>query len=255
MQRDPRFFSGSSFAPDAYEVGGYARNSHLGGYTHNTNMGGHCAHGAPAELAFGASLAGTKHGFASLNGFDVQPSVTCPKNFIIFDQTDNKNRIMLHPALVHKFNSPNFNICAAHAEVGGKSEGNNDNLDKYSSSLKEDSEDIDALLSSAEEEEEDVISTGRTPGNWGASSPNSSCSMSSLKSHFASTHKSATSGASSNERKRERMRKMVTALRGIIPGGDQLDTPAVLDEAVKYLKSLKVEMKQLGIQNLDDYEW
>lgn len=252
MQRDSRFFSGRSFPPDAYEVGDY---------THSTPLGGHYAYDAPAAPAFGATLAGTKHEFASpLNGFEVQPSETCPKNFIIFDQTDNKNRIMFHPALAHKFNSPNFNICAAHAEVGGRSAGKNDNHDKYSSSLKEDTEDIDALLSSEEEEEDDyeeddVVSTGRTPGNWGGSSLDSSCSMSSLKPDVASTPKSASSGASNNERKRERMRKMVKALRGIIPGGDQLDTPAVLDEAVKYLKSLKVEMKQLGIQNFDDYNW
>lgn len=246
MQRDSRFFSGRSFPPDAYEVGDY---------THSTPLGGHYAYDAPAAPAFGATLAGTKHEFAGpLNGFEVQPSETCPKNFIIFDQTDNKNRIMFHPALAHKFNSPNFDICAAHAEVGGRNPGKNDNHDKYSSSLKEDTEDIDALLSS-EEEEEDVVSTGRTPGSWGGSSLDSSCSMSGLKSNIASTQKSASSGASNNERKRERMRKMVKALRGIIPGGDQLDTPAVLDEAVKYLKSLKVEMKQLGIQNFDDHNW
>ncbi|XP_010924353.1 transcription factor bHLH144 isoform X2 [Elaeis guineensis] len=247
MQRDSRFFSGRSFPPDAYEVGDY---------THNTPLGGHYAYDAPAAPAFGATLAGTKHGFASpLNGFEVQPSETCPKNFIIFDQTDNKNRIMFHPALAQKFNSPNFNICDAHAEVGGRSTGKNDNHDKYSSSLKENTEDIDALLSSEEEEEDDdVVSTGRTPGSWEGSSLDSSCSMSGLKSNIASTQKSASSGASNHERKRERMRKMVKALRGIIPGGDQLDTPAVLDEAVKYLKSLKVEMKQLGMQNFDDYK-
>jgi hypothetical protein len=42
------------------------------------------------------------------------------------------------------------------------------------------------------------------------------------------------------------MKKMVRTLKGIIPGGDRMDTPAVLDEAVRYLKSLKVEVKKLG---------
>lgn len=249
MQGNARFFSGRSFPPDAYEVGGYI---------HNTHLHGHYAYDAPAAPAFGATMAGTKHGFASpLNGFEFQPSETCPKKFIIFDQTDNKNRVMFHPDLAHKFDSPNLNICAAHAELGGKSTGQNDNHDEHSS-FKEDTEDIDALLSSEEEEEEDdfeeddIVSTGRTPGNWGGSSPDS-CSMSGMKSRkSASTQKSVSSGASSNERKREKMRKMVKALRGIIPGGDQLDTPAILDEAVKYLKSLKVEMKRLGMQNFDD---
>ncbi|THG12162.1 hypothetical protein TEA_025025 [Camellia sinensis var. sinensis] len=36
------------------------------------------------------------------------------------------------------------------------------------------------------------------------------------------------------------MRKMVKTLRGIVPGANQMNTVAVLDEAVRYLKSLKV---------------
>ncbi|XP_017696099.1 transcription factor bHLH144-like [Phoenix dactylifera] len=90
-------------------------------------------------------------------------------------------------------------------------------------------------------------------GMWEGSPPNSCCSMSRLKPRKSNTASvSTSSGASSSVRKRERMRKMVKALRGIIPGGDRLDTPAILDEAVKYLKSLKTEMKQLGIQNFGD---
>ena len=43
------------------------------------------------------------------------------------------------------------------------------------------------------------------------------------------------------------IRKVVTVLRGIIPGGDQLDAPDVLEEAVRYLKFLKVEAEKLGV--------
>ena len=55
----------------------------------------------------------------------------------------------------------------------------------------------------------------------------------------------STGSNSPDTKKRERMKKMVKKLRGIIPGGERMDTPAVLDEAVKYLKSLKVEVKKL----------
>uniref|UniRef100_A0A0A9FRA7 BHLH domain-containing protein n=2 Tax=Arundinoideae TaxID=156631 RepID=A0A0A9FRA7_ARUDO len=47
------------------------------------------------------------------------------------------------------------------------------------------------------------------------------------------------------------MKKMMRTLKGIIPGGNQMDTPAVLDEAVRYLKSLKVEAKKLGVRGSD----
>lgn len=49
-----------------------------------------------------------------------------------------------------------------------------------------------------------------------------------------------------SERKRLKMRKMVMALRGIIPGANQMNSVGVLDEAVRYLKSLKVEVQKLG---------
>ncbi|URD92782.1 hypothetical protein MUK42_00624 [Musa troglodytarum] len=43
---------------------------------------------------------------------------------------------------------------------------------------------------------------------------------------------------------------MVRTLKGIVPaGGDRMDPPPVLDEAVKYLKSLQVEAKQLGMKH------
>lgn len=242
MQRDTRLFTGKASAGHGYEVGGYDRN---------TPVGGHYTYGIPLAPALGATLAGTNQECPGpINEFEFQPSENCPKNFIIFDQTDNRSRVMFHPALAHKFSCPNFNISATHAHDDGKN-GNNENEDKLYSSLKEDTEDIDALLSSEEDEEDDVVSTGRAPGNWGGSSPDSSSSIEEFKSRKMkhTSQESFSSGTSSSERKRERMRKMVRALRGIIPGGERMDTPAILDEAVRYLKSLKVEVKKLGIQN------
>ena len=54
----------------------------------------------------------------------------------------------------------------------------------------------------------------------------------------------------SSERKREKMRKMVNTLREIVPGGKQMNSVAVIDEAVKYLKSLKVELQKVDVGNL-----
>ncbi|KAJ0971666.1 hypothetical protein J5N97_019625 [Dioscorea zingiberensis] len=254
MQSDPRFLTGNSSPTDAYEVGGY------------THLGGHDTYGTYATPPFGPSVPGRKHDFRGpmINGFEFQPLETCPKNFIIFDQTDNKGRVMFHPALAQNFNYPSLDIHPALAhDYGGNLDKNNDNQGKLSSSLKEDTEEIDALLSSEEEEDEDdeddeddVISTGRTPGNWRCNSRYSSssteCSKSRKANPSSSCQNSFSSSACSSERKRERMRKMVKTLRGIIPGGDHLDTPAVLDEAVRYLKSLKMEAKKLGIQNLEE---
>lgn len=144
---------------------------------------------------------------APLNEIEFQPSETCPKNFVIFDQTRHKSRVMFHPSLAHKLgSSAPFDAHGAHkARDAGKSACRDND---------EEAEDIDALLSSEESEESDA-------------------------------------GTSSDGGRREKMKKMVKTLKGIIPGGDRMDTPAVLDEAVKYLKSLKVEVKKLGVKHDD----
>ncbi|XP_010904869.1 transcription factor bHLH144 [Elaeis guineensis] len=237
MQRDSRLFSKKASQSRGYEVGSHALES---------SAGACYADGATAVPSSGQALTGMKHHEfpGPLNGVEFQPSETCPKNFVIFDQTCNKSRVMFHPSLAHNFGSSSFGIDGGHAHEAGKSI-NKDNGSKgeYHSPYTEDTEDIDALLSSEEEEDDDdVVSTGRTPGNWGGTS--FSDGMKCTK--FNSTN------ASSSKTKKEKMKKMVRTLRGIIPGGrDQMDTPAVLDEAVKYLKSLNVEVKKLGVQNFD----
>lgn len=213
----------------------------VGGYTYNIS----------AASAINATIAVPKQ-TGPFHGVDLQPSEMCPKNFIIFDQTDNKSRIMFHPALANKFNYPSFDIHGTCEENGVV----NVNINE-SSSLKEDTEDIDALLSLEDEGSEDEeVSTGRTMGNYGGSSPNSYSTGSSRarrKMRSSTVQKtfpcSSGSSSSNNERKRQRMNKTLAAMRGIVPGGDGMDTATVLDEAVRYLKSLKVEVKKLGIGN------
>ncbi|KAL4563629.1 hypothetical protein LXL04_027674 [Taraxacum kok-saghyz] len=158
---------------------------------------------------------------------DFQPARDCPRNFIIFDRTDNHRRVMYHPdtALVQKDdNTPGV--------------------------INEDLADIDALLSFEDEEEEDQyeedddVSTGRTGGHDG-SDTSDSCSSS-----MRNGGPGVLSGKDS-ERKRDKMKKMVKSLKGIVPGvNGGMNTVDVLDEAVKYLKSLKVEAQKMGIGDL-----
>ena len=60
-----------------------------------------------------------------------------------------------------------------------------------------------------------------------------------------------TDSSSSNKRMRkDKIRETVTVLRSIIPGGEGKDAVAVLDEAINYLKSLKLKAKTLGLNTL-----
>ncbi|XP_020098866.1 transcription factor bHLH144-like [Ananas comosus] len=236
MQGDARILNGKGFLSHEYELG----------CTQNSALNDHYPYSVPFPPQF----------LSPLSGLEFQPLENCPKNFIIFDHTYDKGSVMFHPALVRKLGSPNLDLYPSHhAEKKGKISSRKNDIcqDKFSSSFEEDSKDIDALLCSDEEgndgkkddddddDDDDVVSTGRTP--------DFSCSGK----HEPSFSQDFTfDGSISKEKKREKMRKMVRVLREIIPGGDRLDAPAVLDEAVRYLKYLKVEVKKLGLQNFDD---
>ncbi|XP_021284510.1 transcription factor bHLH145 [Herrania umbratica] len=57
--------------------------------------------------------------------------------------------------------------------------------------------------------------------------------------------------SSGNKRMRkEKIRETVSVLRSIIPGGEGKDAIAVLDEAIDYLKSLKLKAKAFGLSTL-----
>ncbi|KAG6642197.1 transcription factor bHLH144 [Carya illinoinensis] len=221
-----------------------------------TNQVGNCYVHTPVVPAVGAVLnSGAKH-LTPFHGVEFQPSEVCPKNFIVFDQTQYRSQIMFHPTIAHKFNAPS--IFATSVE---------DNFDvkevdfvepETSSPLKEDSGDIDALLSFEEDEQDEYddeeVSTARTNGDYRSTSPDSFSNYCSKpkKNRSSSMQKASGSGESCNsERKRQKMKKMVKALRGIVPGGNQMNTVAVLDEAVRYLKSLKVEVQKLGVGDLN----
>ncbi|XP_030479956.2 transcription factor bHLH144 [Cannabis sativa] len=243
MQRNHQFYTEKKPPPLDYQAG-------------NNEMH------VPVASGFGAAALppGGNH-LKHFHGVEFQPSEVCPKNFIIFDQTDHRSQIMFHPAIANKFGSPALNMGSACVQgYFGGIDRNNNEVGELSSTLKEDSDDIDALLSLEEEEEEEEydeeeLSTARTYGNYGSSSPESCSNYGTRnkknRTSSSSVQKSSDSGSSSSnsERKRHRMKKMVKALRGIVPGGNDMTTVTVLDEAVQYLKSLKVEVQKHGVKN------
>ncbi|KAI3739649.1 hypothetical protein L2E82_30060 [Cichorium intybus] len=128
--------------------------------------------------------------------------------------------------------------------------------------MKEDSADIDLLMSFEEEEdeeEEEEVSTARTHKNDEIDTADS-CSLRLPGKGSGSVGRGSWLGLStasckssgSSDRKRREMKKMVDSLRGIVPGSKRMNTVDVLDEAVKYLKSLKVEIQKVGVASLKD---
>jgi hypothetical protein len=260
MQGDP----GYGYGGYGYDYGYGAYGTGAGGYDYDMARygGGGGAYYAPtdhypaAPAAYEDPLAGRRqHDFpAPLTGLEFQPSNTCPKNYVIFDQTYDRSRVMFHPSLATNFGSSGGGYDHHNHGYGGfdhQNYGGNKQAAAYYSCgedggacsvlQKEDTDEIDALTSTedGEDDEDDVLSTGRTPGCRAGGSPDSTSS-----SGYGGRTKHDASGG--GEKKKDRMKKMVRTLKGIIPGGDRMDTPAVLDEAVRYLKSLKVEVKKLG---------
>ncbi|RCV06176.1 hypothetical protein SEVIR_1G140900v4 [Setaria viridis] len=237
MQGDPGY---------GYGGYGYGYTAGAGGYNYDMASygGGGAYHTAndqypAAPATYEDPLAGRRqHDFpAPLTGLEFQATDTCPKNYVIFDQTYDRSRVMFHPSLANNLGSSGGGYGHDHGCYGydqnyaGKGAYYGDGGGTASVRQKEDTDEIDALMSTEDgEDEDDVRSTGRTPGCGGAGgSPDSTCSS-----------------GGGGQKKKERMKKMVRTLKGIVPGGDRMDTPAVLDEAVRYLKSLKVEAKKLG---------
>ncbi|CAN6231471.1 unnamed protein product [Urochloa humidicola] len=220
MQGDP----GYGYGGYGY---GYGAGAGAGGYSYDMaggyGSGGayYTANAAAPPAAYEDPVAGRRqHDFpAPLTGLEFQASDACPRNYVIFDQTYDRSRVMFHPSLASG-GGGGYSYDQSYAGGGG------------SVRQKEDTEEIDALMGMEDgEDEDDVRSTGRTPGGCGRDGGSSS---------------SPDSGGGERRKKKERMKKMVRTLKGIVPGGEQMDTPEVLDEAVRYLKSLKVEANKLG---------
>ncbi|GLT50629.1 hypothetical protein SLA2020_241020 [Shorea laevis] len=223
------------------------------------DQGGNDYRHIPPPSASGAVFPPCAKPLPPLHGVEFQPSEVCPTNFIIFDQTDHRSQIMFNPSIAHKFSAHGLNFCANYVENARDIKDVYHGEKEMSSFLKEDSDDIDALLNSEEEGEEEEyneeeVSTARTCGCYEHKSPDS-CSTHGSKPRRTGSSSTLSSydgdGQCDTEIKQLKMKKMVKVLKGIVPGGDQMDTVAVLDEAVRYLKSLKVEAQKLGVGNLN----
>lgn len=260
MQTHEYFLSGKAVHPLADEAIGTCMNApHASAFGTYMNAPHGSAFGTYMNLShastFDAVLPPSARQITPFERFNLQPSEVCPKNFIVFDQTDQQNRILFHPATTYKFNSPGFN---SHATCNQDFEKDKINQieTELSSSFVEDSKDIDALLSldsdELEDYDEEEVSTARTHEKDDSTSDTCSsyCTKSRKKRLLSSAHNSSgTKGYCINEKKQHlEMKRMVKILRNIVPGGgNQMDTVTVLDEAVKYLKSLKVEVEQFGV--------
>ncbi|XP_073299166.1 uncharacterized protein [Primulina huaijiensis] len=140
------------------------------------------------------------------------------------------------------------------ASLSGKDDRKDANYEgKFFSLLKEDSDDIDALLSMEDVEnkeyDDDEVRTARTDATYECNFPGS---CSNYESPPRKRSVLGTSVIHCNYKKGERMRTMVKVLRRMVPGAKQMSTVTVLDEAVRYLKSLEAQVHNLetGIQNL-----
>ncbi|CAN6446464.1 unnamed protein product [Victoria cruziana] len=163
----------------------------------------------------------------------------CPKNFIIFDQNDYRSRMMFHPALSDRI-----------VNLGLQNTFRQNHRESKESSFKEDTRDIDALLSSDEDgDEEEEVSTGRSP--WDHQSSTSADTFSTATSRdiacAAAREQNPNPASADPGHTQQRVQKMIEALREILPCSERMDTTDVLDEALRYLKLLKMEVEELGL--------
>lgn len=215
-------------------------------HPHPANLvGNYIPNGSMASIFAGKTFPLGSVPLVPLSGVEARPFEAGPRNFIIFDQTNEISQ-MFHTSI-------GATLCYTGAKVEATGEDTflkritDNDMKEITSSWKEDSADIDALLSIDWEENEyddEEISTARTNMNSGCKSPDSCSNYDSPPRKF---RKTTSSDGKIRERKSQRVRKMVQVLKGIVPGATQMNTVAVLDEAVQYLKSLKVEMQKLGL--------
>ncbi|CAA0829808.1 Transcription factor bHLH145 [Striga hermonthica] len=140
-------------------------------------------------------------------------------------------------------------------------------LTKEDESSRENSEELDALLYSSDDDysDDDVTSTGHSPSALTDEVPHDPPAEEKTGESFLgpTAAKRRRTGpvlleedeaeSCSGPRKRSRREKVqiaLGALRSVVPGARGKNGISVIDEAIEYLRSLKVEMKALGLDAL-----
>ncbi|KAJ4879973.1 Transcription factor bHLH144 [Raphanus sativus] len=142
------------------------------------------------------------------HGVELQPSPVCPKNFVIFDQTyDHNSQVMYHPDLTPRLVNSGLASTFQNEYVGG--------------------------------------GYGGSYGNYGQEKRSSARLVTLLRGsmgiHRLRLVTQVMGVTAAQEGSRVRQEVLL-----IVPGGEEMNTASVLDEAVQYLKSLKLEAQKLG---------
>ncbi|GER57251.1 transcription factor [Striga asiatica] len=190
-----------------------------------------------------------------------------PKRFLVFDRSGEKTTLF--------YTRPSYwappNNLMTYKE---KNTVDNNNiprgLTKDDESFRENSEELDALLCSSDDDfcsdDDDVTSTGHSPSDLTDEGPHDPPAEEKTGHNSfvgPTTAKRGRTGpvlleedeaeSCSGPRKRLRREKVqfaLGALRSIVPGARGKNGISVIDEAIEYLRSLKVEMKALGLDDL-----
>nr|QDF82455.1 transcription factor bHLH143-like isoform X3 [Cymbidium goeringii] len=219
-------------------------------------------------------------GFQRANGSSGLNASTPTKRFLVFDHSGDQISVKFS-SVANPFQSlnPTLPSSTARYAYASNSHGSNKQAEMH-----EDTEEIDALLYSDSEFsfESEEASTGHSPLNMNEEvtihpipakrrklNVNHSAVDESLNETVSSARASNfpktpsddnadisyfDSGSNLDESdKEESIETIVKVLRSIIPGGDAMDAAAVLDEAILYLKSLKLQAKSLDATTANIY--
>lgn len=200
-------------------------------------------------------------------GSSEQEAITQSKRFLIFDHSRDQTSLVFS-SVANPFEGFNLPPPAGYAH-----DSNHHVIEEEV--MHEDTEEIDALLySDSEYIDDEETSTGHSPYDMAeeditsshfptkrrrvnsieldASLVDTASSVIAPHSHYIQEDDDfdprfvPTDRNKSNRSKQERIQHTVRVLRRIIPGGKGKDAATVLDEAIQYLKSLKLRAKSLG---------
>ncbi|XP_020578859.1 transcription factor SAC51-like [Phalaenopsis equestris] len=188
-----------------------------------------------------------------LNSSSEQQSITQTKKFLIFDHSGDQTSLVFS-SVANPFEGLNPPLPLNYAHESKYHEIEEEEMH-------ENTEEIDALLySDSEYIDDEETSTGHSPFDMAEEDITSShipckrrrVSSTDFDSSLVDTASSVFAPRSGYVReeddlaernKKERIKQTVRVLRKIIPGGDGKDTVSVLDEAIQYLKLLKLRAK------------